>query len=83
MKLTSVASALLMAASISAAAQNYPSGPVKLIVPVPAGGVTDTMARIVGQRLNERSSIGDRREPRRGATTPPERRRWRARLPTD
>ena len=35
------------------AAQNYPSGPVKLIVPVPAGGVTDTMARIVGQRLNE------------------------------
>lgn len=52
-KLLSVASALLIAATISAAAQNYPSGPVKLIVPVPAGGVTDTMARIVGQRLNE------------------------------
>jgi len=53
MKLASVASALLIATAISAAAQNYPSGPVKLIVPVPAGGVTDTMARIVGQRLNE------------------------------
>jgi tripartite-type tricarboxylate transporter receptor subunit TctC len=52
-KLVSVASALLIAATISAAAQSYPSGPVKLIVPVPAGGVTDTMARIVGQRLNE------------------------------
>jgi tripartite-type tricarboxylate transporter receptor subunit TctC len=37
----------------SASAQNYPSGPVRLIVPVPAGGVTDVMARIVGQRLQE------------------------------
>jgi len=36
-----------------ASAQNYPSGPVKLIVPVPAGGVTDVMARVVGQRLQE------------------------------
>jgi tripartite-type tricarboxylate transporter receptor subunit TctC len=34
-------------------AQTYPSGTVKLIVPVPAGGVTDTMARIVAQRLTE------------------------------
>ena len=34
-------------------AQTYPSASVKLIVPVPAGGVTDTMARIVAQRLNE------------------------------
>jgi tripartite-type tricarboxylate transporter receptor subunit TctC len=36
-----------------ASAQNYPSGPVKLIVPIPAGGVTDVMARVVGQRLQE------------------------------
>jgi tripartite-type tricarboxylate transporter receptor subunit TctC len=36
-----------------ASAQNFPSGPVRLIVPVPAGGVTDVMARIVGQRLQE------------------------------
>ena len=42
-----------MALATTAAAQNYPSGPVKLIVPVPAGGVTDVMARIVGQRLQE------------------------------
>ena len=41
------------ALAASAAAQNYPSAPVKLIVPVPAGGVTDVMARIVGQRLQE------------------------------
>jgi tripartite-type tricarboxylate transporter receptor subunit TctC len=43
----------LLAASQTARAQTYPSGGVKLIVPVPAGGVTDTMARIVAQRLTE------------------------------
>ncbi len=36
-----------------ASAQNYPGGPVKLIVPVPAGGVTDVMARVIGQRLQD------------------------------
>src|ERR1700716_245038 len=44
---------LLAAASSAAHAQTYPSGPVKLLLPVPAGGVTDTMARIVAQRLTE------------------------------
>jgi tripartite-type tricarboxylate transporter receptor subunit TctC len=39
--------------SAPVAAQTYPSSNVKLIVPVPAGGVTDTMARIVAQRLTE------------------------------
>jgi tripartite-type tricarboxylate transporter receptor subunit TctC len=43
----------LALASAAAHAQTYPSGTVKLIVPVPAGGVTDTMARIVAQRLTE------------------------------
>ena len=41
------------ALAATASAQNYPSGPVKLIVPIPAGGVTDVMARVVGQRLQE------------------------------
>ena len=45
--------ALLAIASGTAAAQTFPGGTVKLIVPVPAGGVTDTMARIVAQRLTE------------------------------
>jgi tripartite-type tricarboxylate transporter receptor subunit TctC len=48
-----LALATWMAASGPALAQGYPTAAVKLIVPVPAGGVTDTMARIVGQRLNE------------------------------
>jgi tripartite-type tricarboxylate transporter receptor subunit TctC len=44
---------VLALVSGAAHAQSYPSSPVKLIVPVPAGGVTDTMARIVAQRLTE------------------------------
>lgn len=48
--LLSVAAVMMATA---AAAQTYPSAPVKLIVPVPAGGVTDVMARIVAQRLQE------------------------------
>src|SRR5215475_7663413 len=43
----------LAALATTASAQTYPSGPVKLIVPIPPGGVTDVMARIVGQRLQE------------------------------
>jgi tripartite-type tricarboxylate transporter receptor subunit TctC len=48
----------LVAASLAlfaatADAQTYPNGQVRLIVPTPAGGVTDTMARIVAQRLGE------------------------------
>jgi tripartite-type tricarboxylate transporter receptor subunit TctC len=45
--------AMLALAAGAASAQTYPSGSVRLIVPVPAGGVTDTMARIVAQRLTE------------------------------
>lgn len=38
-----------MAAPWSASAQDYPNRPVKLIVPFPAGGPTDTLARTLGQ----------------------------------
>jgi tripartite-type tricarboxylate transporter receptor subunit TctC len=36
-----------------AAAQDYPAKPIKLIVPFPAGGPNDIIARIVGQRISE------------------------------
>jgi tripartite-type tricarboxylate transporter receptor subunit TctC len=43
------------AAAPSALAQSaYPSQTVKLMVPNPAGGLPDTVARIVGKRLQER-----------------------------
>jgi tripartite-type tricarboxylate transporter receptor subunit TctC len=36
-----------------AAAQDFPSKPIKLIVPFPAGGPNDIIARVVGQRMSE------------------------------
>ncbi len=37
-----------------ATAQNYPSRPVRIIVPVPPGGALDILARLIGQWLSER-----------------------------
>jgi len=46
--------ALSLAASIVAVAQPaYPSKPIRLIVPFPAGGSTDPVARLIGQELAE------------------------------
>jgi tripartite-type tricarboxylate transporter receptor subunit TctC len=36
-----------------AAAQDFPNKPIKLIVPFPAGGPNDIIARVVGQRMSE------------------------------
>jgi tripartite-type tricarboxylate transporter receptor subunit TctC len=38
----------------SAFAQQYPTKPVKIIVPFPAGGVTDIAGRLIAQKLSER-----------------------------
>jgi tripartite-type tricarboxylate transporter receptor subunit TctC len=35
-------------------AESYPQRPIRLIVPYAAGGSTDTVARLVGQRLSDR-----------------------------
>ena len=32
-------------------AQNFPSGPIKFVVPYPAGGAGDMVARLIGERL--------------------------------
>ena len=44
---------LAMALPLSAIAQAYPSKPIKMIVPFPAGGTTDIVARIIAQKMTE------------------------------
>jgi len=45
---------LAVLAAVPAAAQEWPAKPIKLIVPFPPGGPTDTASRVVGQKLSER-----------------------------
>src|SRR6185369_2184004 len=46
--------ATLPAVSQIASAQAYPSRPVRLICPTPAGGQLDIITRLIGQWLSER-----------------------------
>ena len=47
------ASSLLVGASSAALADVWPSRSIKLIVPFPAGGAADTIARIYSDKLSE------------------------------
>lgn len=48
------ATALMSAAPSPASAQGFPSRPLRLVVGYAAGGVSDLLARLVGQRLSQR-----------------------------
>jgi tripartite-type tricarboxylate transporter receptor subunit TctC len=50
LNLTAIA---LFAATSAALAQQYPNRPLRLIVPYPAGGATDVVARLVTERMSE------------------------------
>jgi tripartite-type tricarboxylate transporter receptor subunit TctC len=55
MKKLFLAVALLTAAGVASAyAQAYPSRPVTLIVPYPAGGPTDQLARVIAPKFSEK-----------------------------
>jgi tripartite-type tricarboxylate transporter receptor subunit TctC len=51
MRKTILAAIAVLAFGGSAAAQNFPSRPITIIVPFSAGGPSDAMARILGERM--------------------------------
>lgn len=44
--------AAIIASAVTGHAQDYPSKPIRLVVPYPAGGPVDAIARILAQQLN-------------------------------
>lgn len=54
MRALAAAAAILLVSAAGAGAQTYPQRPVRLVVPFPAGGVADTVARVIGQKLSAR-----------------------------
>ena len=51
--LRAVASIVALASSCAFGAEVYPAKPVRLVITFPAGGPTDVIVRLVGQRLTE------------------------------
>jgi tripartite-type tricarboxylate transporter receptor subunit TctC len=47
------AASLVLTAAASASAQAYPTKPIKMIVPFPPGGPTDTIGRLIGQHMEK------------------------------
>lgn len=53
LRMSLVAALALLLGALAAVAQTYPSRPVRVIVPFPAGGGVDAAGRILAQRLGE------------------------------
>jgi tripartite-type tricarboxylate transporter receptor subunit TctC len=49
-KFTLIAAALTLFTGSAAAQTNYPSQPIKMIVPFAAGSPTDTVGRLIAER---------------------------------
>lgn len=53
MRLVVLSFCMMSAGLLPVRAQDYPSKPIRFILPYPPGGVTDVIARIVGQKMTE------------------------------
>src|SRR5688572_9401534 len=53
--------AMFFSAPLQASAQEYPSRPIRLVIPWPPGGITDVIARSLGSVLSE--SLGQQVVP--------------------
>src|SRR3974390_2948378 len=50
-RVLSLALALFVAGVATGMAENYPSRPITIVVPFPAGGPTDALARVLAERM--------------------------------
>lgn len=69
-QLLTISSVLLLGmAATTGHAQPYPSKTIRMIVPIAAGGGTDTMARLISQKLSEQMNVTVFVDNRPGAGT--------------
>lgn len=70
MALATLSSLALMGVGTAQAQTTYPSQPIKFIVPYPAGGATDALARMVAQKMqdNWQQSVVVENKPGAGGT---------------
>ena len=66
---TAVLSALVLASTTVCHAQGYPGKTIRMVVPIAAGGATDTAARLISQKLSEQLGVSIVVDNRAGAGT--------------
>jgi tripartite-type tricarboxylate transporter receptor subunit TctC len=47
----------MLALAPLASAQPYPSKPIRMVIPIAAGGGTDAMGRLIAQRLGDQMGV--------------------------
>ena len=52
--------------SLPSEAQPYPSRPIRIVAPFPAGGLVDVLARAVGEELAKSAGTADHRREQAG-----------------
>ena len=62
-----LAALVLSSLGVSAAAQEFPNRPMRIIIPFPPGGTTDILGRIVGERMNQAWKVPVLSDNRAGA----------------